>query len=73
MAYTVQDFHKEYVLSHLDLIPPDKVLEKYSIHDRLRGLAAKDRLEGLAAKDRLEGLSIEEIMAWLKTHQADKV
>jgi hypothetical protein len=63
MAYTVQDFHKEYVLSHLYLIPPK---------DRLEGLAAKDRLEGLAAKDRLEGLSIEEIMAWLKTHQADK-
>ncbi len=41
-------------------LPPEVVLQHYSIKDRLEGLSPKDRLEGLSPEDRLGDLSPED-------------
>ncbi len=57
VAYTMQDFQKDYVKNHLGVLSPD---------DRLRGLSPNDRLKGLSLSDRLKGISFEDIQQYLK-------
>ncbi|MGH8556423.1 MAG: calcium-binding protein [Methylococcales bacterium] len=57
MAYTVEDFQKDYVREHLDLLSADDRLQGLSPDDRLKGLSPDDRLHGLSPDDRLDGLS----------------
>ena len=42
-----------------------KILDSYSVQERLAGLAPEDRLAGLAPEDRLAGLAPEERLAGL--------
>ncbi len=60
MPYTMEDFKKDFVKNHLDVLSPDEVLKKYSPDDRLRGLSSDDRLRGL---------SLQEIQEYLKRIQ----
>jgi hypothetical protein len=53
MAYTMEDFRRDYVRDHLGVLSPD---------DRLRGLTPDDRLRGLTPDDRLKGLSPDEVL-----------
>lgn len=53
MAYTMEDFRRDYVRDHLGVLSPD---------DRLRGLTPDDRLRGLSPDDRLKGLSPDEVL-----------
>lgn len=78
MSYTMQDFQKEYIRSHLDLLSPDEVIQQYSPDDRIKGLSPEDRIKGLSpdevlvkfsSTERLKGLSLEEIETWLETQK----
>ena len=51
MPYTMEDFQKDYVKDHLDVLTPDEVLTKYSPNERLKGLSPEDRLKGLSLED----------------------
>ena len=59
MSYTMQDFQRDYVKNHLEVLSPD---------DRLKGLSPDDRLKGLSLSDRLRGISFEDIQQYLKQH-----
>ena len=56
MSYTMDDFQKDYVREHLNLLSPDdrlkgifpdEVLKRYTPEDRLKGLSPEDRLKYL--------------------------
>ena len=66
MPYTMEDFRKDYVKEHLDVLSPDDRLKGLSPDDRLKGLSLDDRLKGLSLDDRLKGLSLKEIQQYLK-------
>jgi len=57
----IMEYGKQWHNIVLAGLEPEKVMAKFSIEDRLKGLKPKDRLEGLKPKDRLEGLTAEEI------------
>ena len=60
MPYTMEDFRKDFVINHLNILSSD---------DRLRGLSSDDRLRGLSPDDRLRGLSVQEIKEYLKSQK----
>ena len=66
MAYTMEDFQKDYVREHLGVLSNDEILKRFSREDRLKGLSNEDRLKGLSNEDRLKGLSLEEIQGYLE-------
>ena len=66
MPYTFENFREDYVLTHLDRLSPDVVLERFSPDDRLQGLSPDVVLERFSPNDRLQGLSPDEIKAYLK-------
>jgi hypothetical protein len=53
----MQDFQKDYVRNHLNLLSPD---------DLIKGLSPDDRIKGLSANELLKNVSIEEIKTWLE-------
>ncbi|MGH8559730.1 MAG: calcium-binding protein [Methylococcales bacterium] len=73
MAYTVEDFQKDYVREHLDLLSPDDRLQGLSPDDRLQGLSPDDRLQGLSPDDRLHGLSSDDIVKHLSRADLEKL
>jgi hypothetical protein len=48
MTYTVQDFQKDYVLDHLNIVSADEVLKRYSPDERLKDLSPDDILKNLS-------------------------
>ncbi len=66
MPYTIEQFKKDMVLDHIDLLDPEDRLKGLRAEDRLRGLRADERLKGLRAEERLKDLSVEEIEAYLR-------
>jgi hypothetical protein len=77
VSYTMKDFQRDYVKSHLGLLSPDEVLDRFSPDevlqrfspdDRLKGISPDDRLKGLSPDDRLKGISPEEIELYLQKH-----
>ena len=62
MPYTMEDFKRDYVRGHLDVLSTD---------ERLKGVPANERLKGIPARERLEGLSIDELQELLNQLQAD--
>jgi len=81
MAYTWEDFRKDYARENLDALSPEErleglspeeVLRKFSPDERLKGLRPSERLEGLRPSERLEGLSLEEIEAYLRRRRTGK-
>ena len=61
MPYTMEDFRKDFVMSHLDVLSPDDVLKRYS---------ADDVLKRYSANDRLKGIPLEEIKEYLKQNHS---
>ena len=57
MPYTMEDFQKDYVMNHLNVLSPDDVLKRYSPDDVLKRYSPDERLRGL---------SVEEIKEYLK-------
>ncbi len=75
VSYTMQDFQRDYVKNHLEVLTPDdrlrglspdEVLNRFSPDDRLRGISPDDRIKGLSLSDRLKGISFEDIQQYLK-------
>lgn len=52
MPYTMQDFQRDYVREHLDLLSSDERLKGISLDERLKGLSPDDLLEHLSPADR---------------------
>ncbi|HLA35840.1 MAG TPA: hypothetical protein VJ001_13335 [Rhodocyclaceae bacterium] len=70
MPYTIQDFQRDYVRDHLNLLSPDEVLQRYSPDERLKNLSPLERLRDLSPTERLDGLSLDEIKAWLESQKS---
>ena len=75
MPYTMEQFRKEYLKSHLAELDPDEVLSifspeellsRFSPEELLSRFGPEDRLKGLDPEDRLKGLDPEKIEAYLK-------
>lgn len=47
MPYTIEDFEKEYIKSHLHLLPAEERLLGVSLEERLKGLTPEEILKGL--------------------------
>ena len=62
VSYTIQDYQKEYVSDHLNLLPVEKVIKRYSTNERLMDLPADEVLNHYSAEDRLNGLTADEIL-----------
>ena len=71
MTYTVQDFQKDYVLDHLNIVSadevlkrysPDEVLKRYSPDEVLKRYSSDERLKDLSPDERLKDLSPDEIL-----------
>ena len=63
MSYTIQDYQKDYVRDHLNLLSPDDVLKRYSADEVLKRYSADDVLKRYSADDRLKDLSADDILA----------
>ena len=64
--FTIEDFRKDFVKEHLNILSLDDRLEGLSPDDRLRGLAPDEVFKRYTIEDRLKGLSPEEVKAYLK-------
>ena len=73
MPYTAQDYQKDYVREHLDMLPPEEVLSRYSPEEKLKGIPSDERLRGISLEDRLKDVSLAELEMLLekfKGHRA---
>ncbi|MCI5114605.1 MAG: hypothetical protein D3921_05365 [Candidatus Electrothrix sp. AW1] len=62
MAYTMEDFKKDYVKENLGVLSPD---------DRLRGLSSDDVLRLFSSDEVLNNFSVEEIRQYLEKKQRE--
>ena len=62
MAYTMEDFQKDYVRDHLGVLSTDEIIEQFS---------ADDRLKGLSPDEILKRISLEEIQRYLEKQKKD--
>lgn len=62
VAYTIQDFQKDYIREHLNVLLPDEALNRYSMDDRLKGLSPTDIANHLAPED------VKKLLEELKKH-----
>jgi hypothetical protein len=75
VAYTMEDFERDYVLRHFAKLTPEerrKALQLLPPEERLAGLPPEERLAGLPPKERLAGLSAEEVRRYLDELTADR-
>jgi hypothetical protein len=59
MTYTLEQFKKDFVISHLREIPTEEVLKQYSPEEVLKQYSPKEVLKQYSLQDLLEGLSPE--------------
>ncbi|RME48719.1 MAG: hypothetical protein D6795_12525 [Deltaproteobacteria bacterium] len=72
MAYTIDDFRKDYLKKHLRELSPEEIMEVLSAEELLKDLPPEERLKGLPPEERLKGLSIETIRAYLEKLERKK-
>jgi hypothetical protein len=60
MAYTFEQFSKEFVAEHLNLLTPDEVLKRFPADEVLKRFSADEKLKDLSADERLKDLSADE-------------
>jgi superfamily I DNA and RNA helicase len=81
MPYTMEDFRRDYVKEHIDVLSTDEILEhvsldeilpKLSMDQILQRLAPDERLAGLSADEILQQLSPEDIRAYLEKQENQK-
>ena len=68
MAYTWEDFERDYIKEHFPKLSPEEqeeVLRSLPPERRLAGLPPEQRLAGLPPEQRLAGLSAERIRQYL--------
>ena len=75
MSYTIDDFQKDYLRDHLNVLSledrlkglsHDEVLKRYSPEEVLKRYSPDDRLKGLSHDEVLKHYSLEEIKAFLE-------
>jgi hypothetical protein len=66
MPYTMEDFQRDYIKEHIDVLTPEEILQRFSPEDRLKGLSPEEILKRFSLDDRLKGISLEEIQQYLK-------
>ncbi len=71
MAYTMEDFQKDYVRDHLGVLSTDEVLKRFSTDEVLKRFSADDRLKGLSPVEILKRISLEEIQRYLEKQNKD--
>jgi anaerobic ribonucleoside-triphosphate reductase len=59
MTYTLEQFKKDFVISHLREIPTEEVLKQYSPEEVLKQYSPKEVLKQYSLQEFLEGLSPE--------------
>ncbi len=59
MAYTFEQFTKEFVADHLNLLSADEVLKRFSADQKLKGLSPDEKLKDLSPDDIVDHLSPE--------------
>ncbi|KOR28222.1 hypothetical protein TI04_11510, partial [Achromatium sp. WMS2] len=82
MPYTLDDFERDYLRSHVHLLPPADRLKGLRPEERLEGLKPADllkslkpeeRLEGLEPSDRLKGMHSEDIIRNLDAQELSRL
>jgi hypothetical protein len=66
MAYTFEQFAKEFVADHLNLLSPDEVLKRYSPDEVLKRYSSDERLKDLSPDDIVDHLSPEALQHLLE-------
>ncbi len=66
MAYTFEQFTKEFVADHLNLLSPDEVLKRFSPDERLKDLSPDERLKDLSPDEIADHLSPESLQRLLE-------
>jgi hypothetical protein len=66
MAYTFEQFTKEFVLDHLHLLSPGDILDHYSLDQMLEVLSPKEVLNYYTPKEIADCLSPEELQSLLE-------
>lgn len=69
MPYTIQDYQRDYVREHLDLLSPDEVLNRYSPDEVLNRYSPDEMLKRISREDRLKDFTPEELQAALENLQ----
>ena len=62
MAYTFEQFSKEFVAEHLNLLTPDEVLKRFPADEVLKRFSADEKLKDLTADERLKDLSPDDLV-----------
>jgi hypothetical protein len=66
MAYTTEDFQRDYARQHLKDLTPEERLEGLSAKERVKGLTPKEVLQALSPEELLQALSADEIDRYLR-------
>lgn len=66
MSYTMQDFQKDFVRGHLNLLSLDEIVKALPPDEIVKNLSAEERLKGLSFDEILKHFSADEIKAWLE-------
>ncbi|KOR27723.1 hypothetical protein TI04_12720 [Achromatium sp. WMS2] len=69
MPYTLDDFERDYLRSHVHLLPPADRLKGLRPEERLEGLKPSDLLKSLKPEERLEGLRPADLLKRLKPEE----
>ena len=62
MSYTIQDYQREYVRDHLNLLPTEEVLKRYSAEEVLKRYSAEEVLKRYSAEEVLKRYSADDLL-----------
>jgi hypothetical protein len=65
MPYTMEDFRRDYVKAHLDVLTPDEILGRFSADEVLGRFSTDEILRRFPSEEILRRISVEEIKAYL--------
>ena len=60
MPYTMEEFQRDFVLEHLNVLTPEERVKGLPAEELIKGLPAEERVKGLPAEERVKGLPAEE-------------
>jgi len=66
MPYTMEQFQKDYIKAHIEVLDPEEILSKFNTEERLKGLGAEEIFSKFNTEERLKGLGAEEIEFYLE-------
>ncbi len=72
VAYTIDDYVKDYVQDHLDLLNPEDILQKFSTQERLTGLSSQDIVKNFPSEELLKNIPFEELLKNIPLEELEK-